>query len=239
MDTLHLPERSVPVIAHRGLSGIETENTLAAFIAAGNRSYFGIETDVRVTGDGKFVLLHDDTTRRVCSRELSAEASDFDTLRSLTLNDMVRGVPRWDLRIPTPEEYILTCKRYGKTAVLELKHIFSPENIRRLLSLIRKLDYLEHTVFIAFDMENLLEIRRLLPEQPLQFLTETCCEETVQKLSACRIDLDIYYRNLDRTWVDRLHQNGLKVNCWTCDDPEEARRLIADGVDFITSNILE
>ena len=37
---------SVEFIAHRGLSGLETENTCAAFVAAGNRSHVGIETDV-------------------------------------------------------------------------------------------------------------------------------------------------------------------------------------------------
>ena len=32
------------MVAHRGLSGIETENTAAAFVAAGNRGYWGSET---------------------------------------------------------------------------------------------------------------------------------------------------------------------------------------------------
>ena len=36
------------MIAHRGVSGLELENTCAAFVAAGNRSYFGIETDGKV-----------------------------------------------------------------------------------------------------------------------------------------------------------------------------------------------
>ena len=32
---------------------------------------------------------------------------------------------------------------------------------------------------------------------------------------------------------------GIKVNCWTVDDPEIAERLVSWGVDYITSNILE
>ena len=43
------------MVAHRGVSGLETENTCAAFIAAGNRTYFGVETDIYRTADGKFV----------------------------------------------------------------------------------------------------------------------------------------------------------------------------------------
>ena len=37
MDSIKLDIRTAKMIAHRGLSGIEKENTNAAFIAAGNR----------------------------------------------------------------------------------------------------------------------------------------------------------------------------------------------------------
>ena len=62
MDTIKIDKNNVKLIAHRGVSGIERENTAAAFVAAGNRSYYGIETDVHVTKDGKFVIIHDDDT---------------------------------------------------------------------------------------------------------------------------------------------------------------------------------
>ena len=39
--------------------------------------------------------------------------------------------------------------------------------------------------------------------------------------------------------VKRLHDRGIKVNCWTVDKAEVAEQLIAWGVDMITSNILE
>lgn len=66
MDTIKVEGASAKFIAHRGLSGIETENTVAAFLAAANRSYYGIETDVHLTKDGKFILIHDDRTKRLC-----------------------------------------------------------------------------------------------------------------------------------------------------------------------------
>ncbi len=42
MNTLLLESPKPLMIAHRGLSGIEMENTCSAFVAAGNRTYFGI-----------------------------------------------------------------------------------------------------------------------------------------------------------------------------------------------------
>ena len=65
MDTIKLNVKAVKMVAHRGLSGLERENTCPAFVAAANRSYFGIETDVHKTADGKFVIIHDETTERV------------------------------------------------------------------------------------------------------------------------------------------------------------------------------
>ena len=74
------------MVAHRGVSGLETENTHAAFVAAGNRSYYGIETDVHVTSDGKYVAFHDDETRRLAAEDVIIEQTDFATLRNMILS---------------------------------------------------------------------------------------------------------------------------------------------------------
>ena len=109
---------NVKIVAHRGLSGIELENTNPAFVAAANRSFFGIETDVHKTADGKLVLMHDGHTGRVAKDgiDLVIAEETFDTLRALPLKG-----ERIDYRIPTLDEYLSICKRYGKTAVLEIK----------------------------------------------------------------------------------------------------------------------
>ena len=65
MNSIKINSGKTKMIAHRGLSGIELENTLPAFIAAANRSYFGIETDVYKVKDGKYVLAHDGSTGRI------------------------------------------------------------------------------------------------------------------------------------------------------------------------------
>ena len=101
MNTLKIDKKNVRMVAHRGVSGLEKENTNAAFVAAGNRSYWGIETDIHQTVDGKYVIFHDDTTKRVGIDDMVIENSTFDTLRSLLLTDIdgVRG--RIDLHMPT------------------------------------------------------------------------------------------------------------------------------------------
>ena len=55
MDTIKIENKAVKMVAHRGLSGIEKENTCSAFVAACNRAtYFAVETDVHRTVDGQF-----------------------------------------------------------------------------------------------------------------------------------------------------------------------------------------
>ena len=71
------------IIAHRGLSGLEPENTNAAFIAAGNRSFYGIEADVHKTADGKYVIMHDANTLRMSGDDIEIWKATYETLRSL------------------------------------------------------------------------------------------------------------------------------------------------------------
>ena len=107
MDTIRIDDKkSTLMVAHRGLSGIERENTCSAFVAAGNRSYFGIECDVHRTADGRYVIIHDDNTERVAMDRLEVESSTYETLRSLRLTDKNGERGRIDLRIPSLEEYI-------------------------------------------------------------------------------------------------------------------------------------
>ena len=122
------------MVAHRGLSGIETENTAAAFVAAGNRGYWGSETDIYRTSDGHFICSHDSTTGRVCGEDLTIEQTDFDTLRALVLHDH-DGVRRGDLRLCTPEEYLSICRCYGMVCVVELKSEFTDDEIARIIDI--------------------------------------------------------------------------------------------------------
>ena len=120
MDTVRINDRkNCRIIAHRGLSGIECENSMPAFVAAGNRSYFGIETDVHVTSDGKYIIIHDDTTGRVAAgNDYPVEDTDYETLRGIMLADRGGLTGRTDLRLPSLDEYLLVCERYGKPLCL-------------------------------------------------------------------------------------------------------------------------
>lgn len=225
------------LIAHRGFSALETENTAAAFIAAGNRDYFGIETDVHVTRDGKFAVIHDDDTKRVAGIDFSVENSTFAELSKLRLYDKF-GETRRDLVIPELSDYIKICKFYKKTAVLELKNPMTAESIRGITDCIKKYDYTENTVFISFAFENLVEVRKLYPNSAVQFLCGKVTEDIINRICEHRFDIDAYYGYITKELCARLHNHGIKINCYTVDSEKDAERCLECGVDYITSNSL-
>ncbi len=247
MDTIRINKGHTRLIAHRGLSGLETENSIPAFVAAGNRSYYGVETDTHVTRDGRFIILHDDTTGRVAQDDIHVESSGYGLVRKIQLKDMcpAAGAGSWiledrqDLIIPNLEEYIRICQKYRKVCVLELKNRFLPEDTLRLVEDIRSLGYLDHVVFISFSLDNMICLRELLPGQELYYLTGEYNTKILEALKQYRLGLDIYHKALTKEIIEELHGHGILVNCWTCDSREDAERLASWGVDFITTNILE
>lgn len=239
MNTIKIEKNNTLMVAHRGVSALEKENTLAAFIAAGNRSYFGVEADVHRTADGKYVIIHDPDTARVSPLNVEIRKSSYDTIRGVMLNDIDNTCGRPDLRVPSLEEYIKVCKRYEKYCILELKGAHMDEDISNIIEIINSVGYLEHVIFISFSLDNLIRLRKQLPEHPAQWLTGDWKEEYKNYLLDNNLDLDIWYGSLTEETYAWLRSVGKKINVWTCDDPAEAAKYVKMGVDYITSNILE
>ncbi len=239
-NTTKINSGSVKMVAHRGLSGLERENTCRAFIAAGNREkYFGIETDVHRTSDGKYVTIHDGSTGRVAPVNVEIATSTFEQVRNVILTDTDGETDRADIRIPTLEEYISICQKYGKVAVLELKVNYPPEQVKEIIDIIDKMGYLEETVFISFFCEPLVTVRELLPNQRIQFLTGDINEEVISFLKKYNMDIDVIHVAVNKDTMKMLKDAGVQVNVWTVDSLERAQELVELGVDYITTNILE
>ena len=239
MNTIKFENKGkIKMIAHRGVSGLELENTIAAFVAAGQRSYYGIETDVHGTSDGKFIVVHDDDLKRIAGLDIVVEDTTFEKLRKVRLNDH-DGRLRGDLCLPSLEEYILLCKKYEKQAILELKNPMPKEKLWELTENIKELGWYEHTTFISFAGENLEAIREKFVDADVQYLTSICTEEEISYMIKNRFDADLCGYCITAEKVEKLHAAGLVVNVWTLDTLEHAELAKEMKVDMITSNILE
>lgn len=241
MNTVKIKKSKTKIIAHRGLSGLEAENTVAAFVAAGNRNFYGIETDVRLTRDQKFIIIHDSSTARVCEVDLVVQETELDVLREIKLYDKNGLYSRGDLVFPTVEEYFSVCKKYDKKAILELKSIIAKEDIVRLVEIAKEMQVLDNVIFISFHFENLVALKSEYPKQAAQYLVSEVknSDELISDLKKYKLGIDIWYGNATKELIDLMHSNGILVNAWTVDKVEDANRLIDYGIDFITTNILE
>ena len=228
------------MVAHMGAAGLEKENTVAAYIASANRTYYGIETDVHITKDKKVIAIHDDNAERVSGVDVKVEESTFEELRKIKLLDKDGVSNRSDLYMPSLEEYIGICKKYGKVAVLELKNRMADDDVYMIYDMIEEMEYNEKTTYISFSIDNLHAIRKKNPEQSVQYLIgKVAPTDLVETLEKYRFDLDIYLGTVTKELVDAVHAIGKEVNVWTVDNVEDADALVNMQVDYITTNIIE
>ncbi len=239
MNTVKIDKYFRGMVAHRGLSGIETENTINAFIAAGNRSYYGIECDVHASKDGKIIVTHDDTLLRLGMLNLYIPSFKYEEIRKFTLIDRKTGNLSFNIAIPLLEDYLSICKTYKKHAFVELKDNLNNDNIDEILHQIPKYHSIQDTSIISFNDKYLTYIKKNYPEFDLYLLTQKMSDKNLDFCEKHQIHLDISYEYVDETIIKRMHLIGLKVACWTVDDKDVAEKLIKLGVDYITSNILE
>ena len=241
MDTIKI-NRNVKMVAHRGLSGILQENTIPAFEMAANKSYFGIETDVHVTKDNKYIICHDDSVLRVCGIDLIIEETNFEDLRKLSIFNK-DGSINHDMHLPTLEEYITICNTHNKIAVLELKNAMKVDNILEIVGIVKKLNHYAKTIFISFSDLNIINLKKNFADINCQFLIDINTPEKKEyafKLAKeYKVDLDLFFGPVEKSFVDLCHENDIKINVWTVDDLTKANELVDMGVDFITSNIIE
>lgn len=240
-NTIKLENKgNTQIIAHRGLCGLEPENTHAAFIAAGNRSFYGIESDTHKTADGKYVMMHDANTLRMSGDDIEIAKATYETLRNLRLKqkDGVRG--RTDLRIPSLEEYLGICKYYGKKAILELKDDFTAEDVDEICRTVEALEYMQDTVFISFKLNNLLLLKERNPQQSAQYLVEKPIEDDfIQEMADKGLGIDARQDLFTEEIMKKCREKGVQTNAWTVNNPDMAKKLIGWGIDYITTNILE
>lgn len=239
MDTLKIVKENVKMIAHRGLSGLEKENTIAAFIAAGNKSYYGTECDIHLTKDNVFVVCHDDHTGRVSPVKKVIKELTYEELSQICLYGFESKTTRSYLKIPTLREYLEVSKKYNKNCIIEIKCDLEKKDVDKLFVEIEEFEYLSNITFISFNLENLKKIRRINKTIPLQYLTSTYTKELPELCKKEKVDIDMAYRELSLPIVEEFHNLDVKVNAWTVNNPIEALILVSWNIDYITTNILE
>jgi glycerophosphoryl diester phosphodiesterase len=210
------------VIAHRGASGYEVENSLAAFRLAAKQGADAVELDIHSTADGALVVRH------------GVKVGDIRiahaTLAQLREHPLPNGEP-----IPTLDEALAVIVP-RMIACVELK-LVTPEGEERLLEAIERTRAPDRVALHAFDHRV---IHRMGERRPLIRRGVLQASYPMQPLR-CLEDADASVLWQERQFVDEalvaaMHGAGLRVYVWTVNDPEEIRHLAVLGVDGICTD---
>lgn len=205
------------VIAHRGASYDERENTPAAFERAIAVGADYVEFDVQASRDGGLVVFHD--------LELDRLTPATGPLRDRPLAELR------ELGIPTLEEVLaLTSGRIGVMA--ELK---SPRLYRRHDIVARTVELLDaDAVIVSFEQAAILETRRLRPE--LRTVQHVGFGVSIRAAARYAWAAGFDDRRASARGLARARAQGLQALVYTVNDPERARALAALGADGIFSD---
>ncbi len=217
-------ESTAKYIAHRGHGYYD--NTEEAFY--NSTEFWGVECDVRITSDDKFILNHDETARFDNGETLNVENTAYDVLISKTIGD---GYSLCSL-----SRYLEICKELDLVSIIELKSLFSSEDVTRLLEEIDTYYDIDKCVIISFSSENLLKIK----EQSSVELHYLIGENKGSAIDFCirnKINPSVSYKILNKNDVDKVHKNDLKVGTWTVNDSFNNNLMKAYNVDYITSDL--
>ena len=242
-ETIKINKGNTLMIAHRGISGLAKENSLASFELAGQSSHWGIETDVHVTKDKKFVIHHDGNLKRCTGVDLVIEDSLFEDIVKIPLLGMNNEVTDVSLYSPTLEQYLSICKKYNKHVVLELKEQMTKEDVVNIVKVVENMGLFSTTTFISFYPKNLIYLRRAYRTADIEFLVGKESKEAQKVMFILmrlyRFGLDIDSRLVNEKLIKKVHKMGRKINSWTVNDKETAEKFVSWGIDQITTNILE
>jgi glycerophosphoryl diester phosphodiesterase len=193
---------------------------------------------VRLTRDGRVVLLHDEGTHRVAACNLAAAGHSLESLRRADVGAW-KGPLYAGERIPTLDE-ALEIIPDGRRLLIEIK--CGAEILPALEIVFAGSARPESAlVLMSFDFEVAAGAKRRFPQVETHWIVEheaTAPAALADRARAAGLDgLNLDRRfPIDGTFVAAVHAAGLKLHVWTVDDAAEARSLAVVGVDSITTN---
>lgn len=219
-----------PLIAHRGASLLEPENTLAALDRAADLGCAWVEIDAQVTRDGGVVLMHDHTVDR--TTEGSGPVAMLTAAEVLRLRTRApHSQALTDHRPPTLDSALDLCRDRGLGMVLEIKATWGvdAEDARRVAMAVPATAPRD-LIVTSFSVPALQAFRQARPDIPIGL---ACLRPpTDPGKMVDQLGLSAVHCNTLCTLpgdLPRLRDAGLEVAIATINDQDTARRFLEAG----------
>ncbi|MCL2286811.1 MAG: glycerophosphodiester phosphodiesterase [Firmicutes bacterium] len=227
------------IFAHRGASAYCPENTMEAFQLAIDQGADGFELDIHLSKDGHVVVTHDFTLERLSNGNGRVCDHDLADMKKLNFNQLFPGQP--SCLVPTLTEVYALVADTSLIINVELKTTdeFYSQMPAKLIQLEQEYGMIGRVTYSSFNHYSLMAIKKLNPGAKIELLYSLGLVDPwvyAKYLSADAINP--HYRIIKALpdTVARCHENGIKVNVWTVDSPEDMALMLKLGVDCIITN---
>lgn len=213
-------------IGHRGVMGVEPENTLRSFLHAEQAGMDLIELDLHLSKDGALAVMHDAEVDRTTDGKGPIADKTLSELREL---DAGQGE-----RVPVFEE-VLDAVRSPLQA--EIKDVAAA---RTLAEVMRRRDLVDRVEVISFHDEAIAEIAQLVPGVRTALVASRWGNDVVDRaktVGATRLVLNV--RRITLELVERAHAEGLTVVGWVVNTQDQLRLARGLGLDGATTDFPE
>ncbi|MCT7355421.1 glycerophosphodiester phosphodiesterase [Streptomyces sp. 15-116A] len=218
--------QQVTAVAHRGDPYRVRENTLASLRSALRRGADAVEVDVRLTRDGVPVLLHDATLKRLWEHDRPLLSLSWEEVRAATDD----GVPTLSAALAATE---------GSRVMLDLPGTPDTRDARRVVDAVRAAGAQDRVYYCA-GARAMLAVRAADPSAEIALTRSTLAPPRPALLETIRPRwLNYRFTLVDRALADQVHRDGYLLSVWTPDTRRSMRRLLAMGVDSITTNRID
>ncbi|MFI5568271.1 glycerophosphodiester phosphodiesterase [Streptomyces sp. NPDC051740] len=218
--------QNVTAVAHRGDPYRVRENTLASLRSALHRGADAVEIDVRLTRDGVPVLLHDGTLKRLWGHDRPLPSLSWEEVREVT-----------DDGVPTLSDALAATD--GGRVMIDLPGAPDVRAVRRIVDAVRERGAQDRVYYCA-GAPAMLAVRAADPSAEIALTRTTLAPARAGLLEAVRPRwLNYRFGLVDRALADRVHHAGHLLSVWTPDTRRSMRRLLALGVDSITTNRID
>ncbi len=247
------------VVAHRGASAEVPEHTLAAYRRAVEAGADGLECDVRLTADGHLVCVHDRRLERTSNGRGVVSTMELEQLAALDFGswmgagvddeapDVVDQERREVLTLERLLEYVVDCGRPVELAI-ETKHPTRYAGLveQRLVDLLDRFGWAHPRLgrrsrarVMSFSWMSLRRMDVLAPSLPTVYLMERvplARRDGSLPLHVGIVGPSIEILRAHPRYVERVHEHGGQVHCWTVDEPADVERCLQLGVEAIITN---
>lgn len=219
------------VIAHRTGGTMASENSVEGLELSIAQGCFGAETDVQRTSDGRYIINHDGTFRRLTGVNRKPEEMTFDEVMQLRIRDTTGSGK--ELTVPTIEELLDASKGRIKLFI-ELKGATADRRmVDDLVSMIRERDCVDDVVLISLDYDLMAYAETNYPE----FETGTLFFLGLGDISNLNCDLIMMEEeSVTEERLRRIHDSGRKAAVWTVNKEEALYKFLDSGIDYVITD---